>query len=51
MRKPLRVSIQIDRSTLEWIVVEYHRHGWSVLHRTDNQRNAHAWRSNYLRAL
>lgn len=39
-----RVVIVIDRSTLEWTVVEYHRTGWTVLARFDNQHDAHLYR-------
>jgi len=41
MKKALRIVIEIDRSTLEWLVVEHYRTGWSVKGRFATQDEAH----------
>jgi len=39
-QRSLRIVVSIDRSTLQWIVTEYHRTGWSVRGRFDNEIDA-----------
>jgi hypothetical protein len=39
-QRKLRIVVEIDRSTLEFCVTQYHRTGWSVLERFDNEIDA-----------
>lgn len=40
MKRRVEYVVEIDKSTLEWTVVEHNRNGWSVIGRYNNHHDA-----------
>ena len=48
--KHLRVAVEIDVSTNEYIVVQYNRTGWAIMYRCNDGAAARAWQAQYLKS-
>ena len=50
-RNQLRIVINVDASTGQWLVTKHNRRSWDVLKRCANNVEAYRWRADYIKQM